>query len=353
MRFAAFILIVASCGAWAQDLSGAPDGATLPMTVEVPSPPIAVLADGRYRIAYELHLTNWSSSDMVLTSIMVAPAVGSSGFTFDGEALEQSIRGSNPDGKDPRRIAPGKRSVVFFFLSASGLPKEFFHRIRFHSAGREEELLTGATPIRANELVIQSPVRGANWKAVNGPDSNTHHRRGTFPFAGRLVVPQRWAIDFLQVNEKGETHAGDAKENKSYWCYGAEAVAVSDSTVHLVKDGIPENVPHMTERAVPMGWDTVSGNFVLLDLGAGRFAFYGHLQPGSIRVKVGERVKAGQMLGLVGNSGNSTEPHLHFHISDGLALGGDGLPFAIDAFTKDGVEHKREIPLRDWVVSFR
>ncbi len=353
MRLALCLLAAAACCAPAQDLSGAPDGATLPMVVEVPSPPIAVMADGRYRIAYELHLTNWSSGDMVLTSIVVAPSVEPSGFTLDGEGLEHSLLSANPDNRDRRRIAPGKRAAVFLFLSASGLPKRFFHRIRFHSAGREEELLTGATPVRANELVIQPPVRGTGWRMMNGPGSNSHHRRGTFPFAGRLVVPQRWAIDFLQVNEQGLTHTGDAKVNGNYRCYGAEAVAVSDATVHLVKDEIPENVPHMTERAVPMGWDTVSGNFVLLDLGSGRFAFYGHLQPGSIRVKAGERVKAGQVLGRVGNSGNSTEPHLHFHVSDGLALGGDGLPFAIDAFIKEGVRHEKEIPLDDWVVNFR
>ena len=353
MRFALCLLAAAACRAWAQDLSGAPDGATLPLVAEVPSPPIAVPAGGQFRIAYELHLTNWSSHAIVLTSITVAPSTESPGFTFEGEALEHSLVGISPDAKYPRRIAPGGRAAVFFFLSASGVPAQFFHRIRFHSAGREEELLTGATPVRANELVIQPPVRGTGWRILNGPGSNSHHRRGTFPFAGRLVVPQRWAIDFLQVNEQGLTHTGDAKVNGNYRCYGAEAVAVGDATVHLVKDGIPENVPHITERAVPMGWDTVSGNFVLLDLGSGRFAFYGHLQPGSIRVKAGDRVKAGQVLGRVGNSGNSTEPHLHFHVSDGLALGGDGLPFAIDAFTKEGVPHEKEIPLGDWVVNFR
>ena len=84
------------------------------------------------------------------------------------------------------------------------------------------------------------------------------------------------------------------------------------------------------------------------------FAAKAHLQPGSISVKRGDRVKAGQVLGLLGNSGNSTEPHLHFQAGDDRELlGGDGVPFAIDRFTKDGVEHINEIPLRDWVVNFR
>lgn len=353
MRNAAGLILLACRFAWGQDISDAPDGATLPLIVEIPTSPVAVRADGGYRIAYEMHLTNWSSRDIILTAVDVTPKREEAGFTLQGEALDHSILGPGSRNSTARRIPPNERVVVFFFLTGSGLPKQFFHRIRYHSAGKEEELRTSAMPIRANELVLQPPLRGAGWKAVNGPDSNTHHRRGSFPFSGRIVVPQRFAIDFLRVNEKGESYAGEEKVNKSYLCYGAEALAVSDGTVEKVKDGIPENTPHSAERAVPMGWETVSGNHVVLDVGSGRYAIYAHLQPGSIRVRPGDHVKAGQVLGLVGNSGNSTEPHLHFHVSDGLALGGDGLPFEIDTFTRDGKVHHNEIPLRDWVVDFR
>ena len=76
---------------------------------------------------------------------------------------------------------------------------------------------------------------------------------------------------------------------------------------------------------MPITSETIGGNHVVLDLGGGRFAFYAHLQPGSLKVKVGDRVTRGQIIGLVGNSGNSTEPHLHFHISNGVSpLGSEG-----------------------------
>ena len=90
-------------------------------------------------------------------------------------------------------------------------------------------------------------------------------------------------------------------------------------------------MPGITSRAVPITSETVGGNHIVLDLGGGRYAFYAHLQPGSLKVKVGDRVTRGQVIGLVGNSGNSTEPHLHFHISDGVSpLGSEGLPYVLD-----------------------
>jgi murein DD-endopeptidase MepM/ murein hydrolase activator NlpD len=109
-----------------------------------------------------------------------------------------------------------------------------------------------------------------------------------------------------------------------------------------------------------------------LDLGDGVYAFYAHLQPGSIKVKVGDKVRRGQVLGLVGNSGNSTEPHLHFHLSDANSpLGCEGLPYSLTAFEVQGrIEglqggkmprwtllatpeaHRIEMPLANVVVRF-
>ncbi len=72
-------------------------------------------------------------------------------------------------------------------------------------------------------------------------------------------------------------------------------------------------------------------------MGKGRFAFYAHLQPGSVRVETGDTVKPGQVLGLLGNSGNSDAPHLHFHIMDGpRPLSSNGLPYRFSSFTSDG-----------------
>ena len=89
------------------------------------------------------------------------------------------------------------------------------------------------------------------------------------------------------------------------------------------------------------------GNYVILALGRGRYAFYAHLKPGSLRVERGDRVRAGDVLGLLGNSGSSTGPHLHFHVMNRpSALAADGLPYVFDRFRTAAESRRSTIPCR-------
>ena len=206
---------------------------------------------------------------------------------------------------------------------------------------------------------IAAPLRGDNWLAGNGPSNSSGHRRALIPVDGRAQIAQRFAIDWVRQNADGKTFTGDPKDNKNYRAYGNDALAVADGIVTEIKDGIPENIPGKDSRAVPITLETVAGNHVILDIGHGRYAFYAHLQPGSPKVKVGDHVKRGQVLGLVGNSGNSTEPHLHFHLSNGNSpLGSEGIPYALESFEakpKAGApatKHRMEIPTGNEIVTF-
>jgi len=112
---------------------------------------------------------------------------------------------------------------------------------------------------------------------------------------------------------------------------------VADAVAVDVKDGIPDNNPAADKKAIPITLETVGGNYVILDLRNGFYAFYAHLKPKSIRVKVGDKVHRGEVLALLGNSGNSDAPHLHFHVTDGNSpLGAEGVPFVFESFEQQG-----------------
>lgn len=133
-----------------------------------------------------------------------------------------------------------------------------------------------------------------------------------------VAVPrQQRATDLVFVGPDGKTHRDKGATNADYLIHGAEVLAAADGTVRVVVDGVPENQPGVMDDVV------LPGNMIAIEHGPGEFAHYCHLQPGSARVKPGDSVQAGQVIGLVGNSGNSSEPHLHFHVQSAreIALG--------------------------------
>jgi murein DD-endopeptidase MepM/ murein hydrolase activator NlpD len=124
---------------------------------------------------------------------------------------------------------------------------------------------------------------------------------------------------------------------------------VADGRISDLKEGFPDNAGNNEASSRSITLDNVVGNYLILDLGQGRFALYAHLQPGSLRVKLGDRVKTGQVLARLGNSGKSDAPHLHFQLMDANSPSGqawspnnEGTP----------VVHRRELPVNNAVVTF-
>jgi hypothetical protein len=175
---------------------------------------------------------------------------------------------------------------------------------------------------------------GEGWLVTNAPTNGSAHRRSVQVLDEGLFTAQRYAIDLVRVLGEG-TFDGDPLDNAAYHAYGVEVLAVFDGTISEIRDGIPENVPGPDSRAVEITYDTLVGNYVVLDLGNGRSAVYAHLIPGSLRVAVGDEVSEGDVLGQVGNSGNSSEPHLHFHFCDSpTALACHGRPYGFRQFVQ-------------------
>ena len=215
---------------------------------------------------------------------------------------------------------------------------------------------TRSTPLRS----LGPPVQGASWSASSGPSNDSHHRIGLLVVDGRAQISRRYAIDWLRL-ENGAAFAGDESDVRSYHAYGEDVLAVDDGTVVTVIDGLPDNKPRTAagfSPAVPLTRETIGGNFIALDLGGGAFATYSHLQPGSLLVKQGDRVRRGQPLALVGNSGDARAPHLHFQVTTTSNLfSGEGLPYLIDSYRAkpaDGEWENRanELPLADMLVDF-
>lgn len=149
---------------------------------------------------------------------------------------------------------------------------------------------------------------------------------------------QRFAIDVL-IYRDGITHRGDAEVLENYYCWDQPILAPAAGTVASVVTNLPDNPIGSTDTHNP------AGNHVVLDFGNSEFAFLGHMRQGSIRLKSGDQVEAGRVLGRCGNSGNTSEPHLHFHLQNTSDLSnGDGLPAFFNEYVADNQTVERGEP---------
>ncbi|MBE1486737.1 M23 family metallopeptidase [Plantactinospora soyae] len=182
---------------------------------------------------------------------------------------------------------------------------------------------------------VRPPVTG-RWSALNSPATKV-------PSHGLRAYGQAYAIDVLAEPEGGTRPAFGwwplARRNRDFPAFGAPLLAVADGTVVRAVD---RNRDHLSRNSYPAllylafealfreiaGPGQILGNHLILDLGNGTYAGYAHLRRGSLLVGKGDRVRAGQPVARCGNSGNSTEPHVHFQLMDNPDLDvARGIPF--------------------------
>jgi hypothetical protein len=350
----------------------APAASTWPPQLEmrVPLEPTAFPSGGRTYLTYELYLTNFAANPITLRRVEVLDADDSSAApiaAFEAPQLDVIVQligaQTSAEGNSyPHQLAGGRRVVVFLWIAlqqGARVPNHLRQRVTTAEFVAEGAVI--ATHHR-ELLVLGPPVTGTNWLADDGPsnDQENHHRRGILIFEGRALITRRYAIDWQQ-SQNGKTFSGDASDKRSYYAYGKPVLAVADSTVVTARDGLPDNVPRHNGEftpAVEITPDTVFGNHIVLDLGGQQFASYLHLQPGSLRVKVGDHVRRGQVLATIGDSGDAREPHVHFQVqtsSDPLA--GEGVPYLIDHYRVKSADdvwqtRRRELPLGGMLIDF-
>jgi len=340
---ASFVFFTSSYAIETQDKSDYFPGQ---VTIDVQQIPVPLKALNHYYLVYELNLVNYQKKPITLNTLTIRSDKSDKGaiFTFSGKKLAELMYGigvKNPESK-PLTFQPGIAKMVYLFLPFSDeakIPRAIVHEIQFTMAEDVIKINPEVTtdPMNLSQekpVIVSAPLRGDYWLAGNAPSSTSAHRITHLVYKGHDYFAQRYAIDFVQIGKNGITYSGNPAENKNYYAYDKDVLSVAAGRVVEVKDNIPENIPHSNKLAVPLSISTIGGNHVVVDIGHGKYAFYGHMIPHSIKVKIGDTVTGGQVLGKLGNSGNSSEPHLHFHIVDGPSpLGANGLAYGFDRFS--------------------
>jgi murein DD-endopeptidase MepM/ murein hydrolase activator NlpD len=325
---------------------GTDPGALTPVTAFALAAPVPVTGtDERVHLAYELIVTNTYQQPATISSVTV----------LDGDSTLQRLRGPGlaarfrmVGGAEGVTLAPGQQGLLWLDPTVETLdevPERLQHVLDVRFAQPTPPLVprqlaegVADVPVQSAEAVsIRSPLSGPRWLDGNGCcDVVTPHRAALNPFRGALWAPERFAIDFVRLDPQGRLFDGPRNRLSSYDYYGAPVRAVADGPVVAVVDDLEEQTPGANPTGLPI--DEFGGNHVVQDIGGGRYALYAHLQPGqSEGVAVGSDLRAGQLVGRLGNTGNTDSPHLHFHVMDSPdPLASNGLPYVIDAFDVEG-----------------
>jgi len=165
---------------------------------------------------------------------------------------------------------------------------------------------SGPAAVSRSRTPMQLPFRGewyVFWGGNNEKVNNHFSARG-----------QRRAADLVIKGAADLSHKETGRRNEDYFVYGKQILAAAPGTVVTAIDGVPDNEPGSMNPLCAIG------NCLIIDQGSNEYAVYAHLKPGSLSVHRGDKVRKDQVLALCGNSGNSSEPHLHFHLQDNAIL---------------------------------
>ena len=334
-----------------------------------PWPPIPVPMGKTTILVYELHITNFDMVRLTINSIEVFGNDSSESLiTLANEKLSAALvrvgaaMASSPPAAnhDARMIDPGGRSVLFLWIELPAnhaVPTMLKHRMVFSLTPADAKnpidavLADFPVPVSQDPVpMLGPPFQGGIWLAGDGPVNDSNHRRSIFAIDGHIYSPERFAIDWEKIGANNDTRHGGTTRNENWWGWGERVLALADGDITEAVDQFPDNTPRVLP---PVTLDNIGGNHIILQISPNRFVTYAHLQKGSIRVRVGEHVRRGDVLALLGNSGNSTGAHLHLQLTDrNSVLESQGVPFVFSEFTYLGPgseypEKQRAEPWRD------
>lgn len=331
-----------------------------PSTTPVPG------TDGKCHFVYELELANTRSAPATLEEVKVITAPpaetdkpAAARFRPPAEPATRVLARFGPSTFPDRLKQLDNRAAVdaklelnatrLFLLDLAvdkdDIPAQLRHVLRLTGQGLdvtnpkpvEQSYSVATIDVTRHLPVLGPPLEGDGWVAFNGCCRPGAHRSTALPVNGQLHFAQRFAIDWMRLDDQGRLRNGPVSDVRSFAGYGARVLAIADGTVVSTLDGLPDQIPPNNPDPSTITLENIDGNHVVLDIGHGLYAFYAHLKPGSVRVKVGQKVRTGTVVGLLGNTGNSGAPHLHFHIMDSASvLGSEGLPYVYRRFKLAG-----------------
>jgi murein DD-endopeptidase len=313
------------------------------VAIETPEPPMPARIDSQRVLVYELHITSFARTPLELRRIEVLGRHAHTLAAYTDSALAallEPVGGTHEPAHDAARLEPGRRVVAYLWVPVpreGGVPDTLLNRLVFSPADsaaspENETVAEQVVPVRhAEAVVLAPPLPEGIWLAGGGPSNDSPHRRALAALAGRTYIAQRFAIDWMLVGPNGDTHQGDATRNESYWGFDQPVLAVADGEVTEVVDSIADHPPHVLPGTVTLA--NIAGNHVILRIAPQRYVLYAHLEHGSVRVRPGERVRRGQTIAKLGDSGQTTAPHLHLHVADGNSvLGAEGVPWVLGSY---------------------
>ncbi|MFI0844342.1 M23 family metallopeptidase [Mesorhizobium sp. IMUNJ 23232] len=326
-------------------LAGSADPKLTPLVAEIiASPHMVPGSDGARHLVYELAVNNVTGGDVRFEKLKVIdPDSGTTLAELGPDDLAKRVTPGANRSNETRELTAYQFAVIFLHVTlAEGatVPARITHEITAHFAVIDADmtLTVGESPVTSTPpVVLGPPLRGNGYVAADGCCDSIRHVRALLPLDGKFYLAQRFAVDWEQIDEKNTLVAGDLKVPANYHIYGKPILAVADGTVVGTRNDLQDQVPGALPANLPL--DEADGNFVVLDIGSGLFVNYAHMRPGSVKVKLGDKVRRGDQLGEVGNTGNSQAPHLHLHVMDSASpLASNGLPYVFDSFAIAAVD---------------
>ena len=304
-------------------------------------------SDGSFHVDYDLLLTNALPAPVTVTSVEVSTAEGRTLLSMTAEEVAAKtlmVGASSPSGTIAGSTAAA--TLVDLVLPLGTKVSQLVHRVSYdlppnlppelRALYSSTQLVTPPMSVDTRPAqVIAAPLTGPSWYSVNGCCQPSPHRSTSLVVNGTWFKPEMYAIDWIQADAQGRVCYGDCSRNDLWPTFGAPLLAVANGTVVRTSDGAPDIPP--LSPAHPQTRGEFGGNNVVVQIGPRAFAYYGHLVQGSVAVKVGDPVKTGQVLGKLGNSGNTTGPHLHFDVLEGPDVLLDrSIPYEIEHFQLAG-----------------